>query len=94
MGFKLGDKVHVKARLIPAKIYNEEGNKLRQWERREVNREGIVVGVRTVQEGYSSYYYEEGWIFTPERRIKTYLVAVSLNEMWHVLPEDIEKMAC
>ena len=90
MGFGLGEKVRVKARIIPVKVYYREGGILRKWERREVGAEGVIAGVRTVQEGISEYRYEGRWIFEPRRYIKTYLIAVKLSEMWHVLPEDIE----
>lgn len=91
----LGDRVLVMARVVPRK----EGSSgypnwylVRRWVREEVIAQGVVCGVRTVFEGKSEPLSDGGFIFTPERRIKTFLVAVNMREIWHVLPEDIKKV--
>lgn len=91
----LGDRVLVRARVVPKK----EGSRgypnwclVRRWVREEVIAWGIVCGVRTVFEGKSELWPDVGYVFTPERHIKTFLVAVNMREIWHVLPEDMEKV--
>lgn len=96
MDFNLGDRVRIKARVVPKKTTSYEPSKLpnwhilRQWVRQEVQAEGVIAGVRTVKEGKSEPWPDAGWIFEPTRNLKTYLVAVNMREIWHVLPEDIE----
>jgi hypothetical protein len=89
--FNLGDRVMVRGRVIPLKTSKwEYGHAYRTWKREDAQREGIIAGVRTVQEGKSELMTDEGWVFAPTKRIKTYLVAVNLRDIWHVLPEDLE----
>jgi hypothetical protein len=96
--FNLGDRVRVKARAVPKKVDSyrtglgdrQEWYLMRQWVREEVQAEGIIAGVRTVKEGKSEPWPDAGWIFEPTRSLKTYLVAVNMRDMWHVLPEDLE----
>lgn len=97
VSFKLGDRVRVKARLKPDKHSNrylgiKEGPwcLVRRWLREEAQAEGIVAGIRTVQEGKSEPVPDYGYVFTPERWIKAYLVAVNMRQFWYVLPEDME----
>lgn len=91
----LGDRVLVMARVVPKK----EGSGgypnwclVRRWVREEVITQGVVCGVRTVFEGKSEPLSGGGFVFIPERRLKTFLVAVNMREIWHVLPEDIRKV--
>jgi len=85
----LGDRVLVKARVKPKKYYDEE-----RWEREEVQAQGIVCGMRTIFEGCSDSLDEDAdWAFVTEKPAKTYLVylvAVNMQEIWHVLPGDMK----
>jgi len=90
MSFALGDRVTVKAKMVPKKAHIDGMTYRRMWERVEVNEtKGIIAGVRVVKEGIIEYQWDDGWVFIPERNIKTYLVAVSLVEMWYVQTEDM-----
>lgn len=96
---KLGDRVVIKARVIPKKRWEKgasgwDGSYMsRRWVREEVMAQGVIAGVRTVFEGKSELVPDFGYVFTPERPIKTFLVAVNMREIWHVLPEDINEKA-
>lgn len=98
LDFKLGDRVLVKARVVPKKItdYSSRSSRdwhiLRRWVKEEAEAEGVVAGSRTVKEGKCELWPDAGWIFEPTRSLKTYLVAVNMREIWHVLPEDMERV--
>jgi len=95
MQFKLGDKVTVKAEVLPGKDY-ESGDIMRKWRRWEGEKPvaGIIVGMRTVKEGRSEYWgSEEGYRFVPSKHIRVYLVAISMASFIRVLPEDLEVAA-
>ena len=96
MDFKLGDKVSIKARVIPEKKWEKGASGWdssyisRRWVREEVMAQGVIAGARTVFEGKSERVPDYGYVFTPERPIKTFLVAVNMRQIWRVLPEDME----
>ncbi|MBO8129673.1 MAG: hypothetical protein H0Z39_10860 [Peptococcaceae bacterium] len=84
----LGTKVQIRAHLVPRKVINlEKRHTRREWHRVLTSKAGIVVGVRSVKEGQARW--DDNGRFEPERHIKVYLVAVSLNQIIKVLPEDL-----
>jgi len=84
--FELGQRVNVKAEVIPEK----DRNRNRIWRRYKRECTGVIAGVRTVKEGYTKCYYDEGYIFVQTHHIKVYLVAINMRTIIRVLPEDIE----
>ncbi|MFA4834945.1 MAG: hypothetical protein WC749_02570 [Dehalococcoidia bacterium] len=102
--FELGQKVIVNARVLPHPSCEDEDTirNVRRWERHEIPWVcGIIVGVRTVKEGYADYIKghslsysleppEEYYAFIPTKHIKVYLVALNMKTFIRVLPEDIE----
>ena len=55
-------------------------------------RDGILIGVRTLIDGYNSGGgYEDPIVFVPERRFRAYLIAVNMHSKpVYVLPEHVE----
>ncbi|KHO63387.1 hypothetical protein THYS13_15130 [Thermoanaerobacter sp. YS13] len=88
---KLGDKVRIKGWLGYRKDWDKEvGGLKKRYGRVPTNKTGVIVGVRILWEGYTTF--QEYLIFTPTKPIKVYLVAVNLKQILRVLPEDIEKI--
>lgn len=56
----------------------------------EDHREGIVIGKRTLANGYVNYDYDEGTTFEPESHLIAYVIAYDLHRNpVYVLPEHI-----
>ncbi|WXW93182.1 hypothetical protein SEA_BRAYBEAST_46 [Arthrobacter phage BrayBeast] len=56
--------------------------------------EGIIVGKRTLSNGYREYHYDAGYEYGPAEHFTAYLVAFDLRRKpVHVLPEHIEAVA-
>jgi len=90
----LGDKVNIRAYLVPVKksvYYNgRTSNDLkREYTRVETNKNGIIVGKRVLREGISEYEYEAGYFFRHTKSIPVYLVAINMRQIYKVLEEDI-----
>lgn len=101
--FELGQRVTVRSEMLVSKSnrvnpYLESIRRydlIREWKRRELEKpvNGVIVGSRTVKEGYSRYDYEDGYEFIPKRYIQVYLVATNMRTFIRALPEDIEVIA-
>jgi hypothetical protein len=95
--FRLGDRViftrHLRRRVVPSP---ESARRYKKWlpeafagEREPEPREGIVIGTRYLQNGYTRDIYCEGqWVV--EETIKTYLIAFHDRKApVYVLPEHV-----
>lgn len=88
----LGQKVTIRAHVErefawfePWSGYRAAGKAVKRYEKAET---GVVVGLRTLKEGWTECD-DEGAHFKPTRHVRVYLVAVNLSTLRRVLPEDV-----
>ena len=92
---KLGDKVRVKAAVSIDRIIEPEWRFKRVLVRKECNRVGYMVGMRTLEEGhlveeYAGPYHPPGIDYKATKRTRVYAVACDLRGLIRALPEDVE----
>lgn len=87
MKFSLGEKVKTQVK-IEVKKYDRK-RRLARVGIDEV--EGIVVGSRTMREGITEDWGDGAIEFKPTKYLKVFLVALTMNHMIRVLPEDLRK---
>lgn len=89
MKYKLGQRVK-----FNAYVYKSKGAYDTEWIRLEPlssePHEGIVVGKRTVAEGTTGWFQDEGATFRASKYIPVYLVATNLCTTRRVMAEDLE----
>ncbi len=88
-------KVKCKAKLKRIHSKKRQGDEFymthfRDWRKIETEFEGVIIGQRTLSNGFVDYDPEQ-IIFTPKEYFKAYLVSFDMNQNpVYVLPEDIE----
>jgi len=77
---KLGDTVRFNSKLIRTRKYIYKTDK-KEWKETQFStpQVGILIGVRTLANG-STYYSENGCIFTPVEYFPVYMVATDLRK--------------
>lgn len=81
----LGQKVHYRG--IMRKFKRSGG---RKWENWRLSGDGIIVGKRTVSDGYSRYHPDEGNVYCSTKHHSFWLVAHNLTGYRYIAEEDIE----
>jgi hypothetical protein len=95
----IGTPVKIRARLVRKRTIRDRKvawasqtyrSTYKMWESEEFNAEGIVVGWRMLQDGFTTWEEEVGNIFESDRHFLGYLVAWHPNRaIVKVLPQDI-----
>jgi len=94
---KLGKRISFKTiyrrhdKKIPTKWGTFGHNRFKYWKKIDVKKQkGIVVGLRTLSNGSTSYDSEEGYTYTRKESVYVVLVSTTLrNEILKIPLEDI-----
>ena len=83
----LGEKIHIESKLVRRQTQKVNAHSLyptkyvyKYWAEVPFERDGIIVGIRTLQNGKRGLDGEHGYYFAAEEYIKVLLVAYSLRE--------------
>jgi len=89
MKLKLGCPVQVTKKLV-RRSKTVDGKRYKYWNPRELNpiRSGIFLGNRTLMNGFTHYYSDEGYTFDKKEIIKVALVCLSDRENPIYVPLD------
>lgn len=97
--FTLGQRVWFKTNLIRRITFGippgqSRSKRRKEWQRAAYPpplREGIVIGVRTLSDGFTDWDEYAGHSFTPDTRKRAVLIATALNlKPVYALVEDVE----
>ncbi len=86
--YRLGQQVTYKAIM-----YRHKGSTEATWQRAPVSGAGIIVGKRTMSDGYTSYHPDEGHFYHPTKHHSFWLVAHNLSGYRYVAEKDLEPAA-